>query len=256
MSVASERTPSAFGVYFYAVLMALFGALLGFVYMTTFSAQAFASQADYEAFLLQPAQPAKSALPAKIVKTSKVDDSEELDEPNLGPKPGDAYYIEGAVLSSRSWQAKREQLALPGTQSVAFSVGEINAWMAAKFRKGNSSTETEEGAGILVVPGVPNVGIADAGEIFINLPVTLTAFGVTDDYTVSVRCALEATQLKIRSVGVSCAKVPFPQILGAKLVEVLSRGYAATEEYQIIIDAFARADSIAVVGEQLVLKLR
>jgi hypothetical protein len=71
-----------------------------------------------------------------------------------------------------------------------------------------------------------------------------------------VRCALDAAKLKIRAVGVSSAKVPFPTFLGAKFIEVLSRGYVATEEYKMMIEAFARADSIAVVGDQIVFNLR
>ncbi|MGZ0706761.1 hypothetical protein ACWPKO_00290 [Coraliomargarita sp. W4R53] len=231
MSVASEKSPSAFGVYFYAVLMALLGALLGFIYMTTFPAQAFSSQADYQLSLA------------------------ELEEPVAAPKPGDTYYIEGPVLSSRSWEGKRQKLATPGEQIVKFSAGEFNAWMSAKFRAGSTPSQ-EEQPSILIVPGVPNVGIAGEGEIFLNMPTTMTALGVSNDLTISVRCALHAAGVQIRSVSVSSAKVPVPSLLGARIVEVLSEGYRATEEYKIISDAFARADSIEVVGGEIIVKLR
>ncbi|WPJ95542.1 hypothetical protein SH580_19170 [Coraliomargarita algicola] len=239
MSIAADKTPSATGVYFCAVLMALLGALLGFGYMLAFPAKAFGSQAEYETSLAD-----SSKKPSKAAKA------------DLGPKPGDAYYIEGAVLSSRSWEAKRASLSMEGAQSVEISTGEINAWMAAKFRPGQSASENDEEANLLIVPGVPNVGIVGDGQFYLNVPTTITAFGASDDFTISVLCELNASQPKIRSVNVRSAKVPMPQLLGARLLAVLSQGYAATEEYQIISEAFARADSVEVVGDQFVFKLR
>jgi len=231
MSSTSDKSPSIFGVFFFAVLMALFGVLLGFVYMASFSAQAFSSQADYEASL------------------------KDIEEPIPEPRPGDGYYIEGEVSQTRSWEPKRDLLGAPGAQTVKFTEGEINAWMSAKFRPG-AAISSEDASSILIVPGVPNVALLEAGTLYFNLPTTITAYGVKSDFTISAHCDLGADGFQFNSVNVSSAKVPLPNLLGAKILKVLAQGYQSTEEYTILFDAFARADSVDVEGRQLVFELR
>ncbi|MDQ8195736.1 hypothetical protein QEH59_14990 [Coraliomargarita sp. SDUM461004] len=233
-AAASEKSPSAFGLFFYALLMALLGAFLGFVYMVTFPAQAFSSQAEYEAYQVE--------LAAK----------EEL---STFAKPGHAYYIEGPVLSSVTWEQKREQLATAGAQKVELSSGELNAWMNRIFRSGIAPTD-EDQSGILVVPGVPNFGIVDTGEVYINLPTSIAAFGASEDFIVSIRCALASDSLQIRSVSVSSAQVPLPDVLGAWMVDLLLQGYRATEEYKILSEAFERAESVEVADGSIIFQLR
>lgn len=231
-AASSEKSPSVIGVYFYATLMALFGAGLGFVYMTSFAAQAFSSQAEYEA------------------------SRAKLEQPIPGVKPGDAYYIEGAVSRTRSWEPKRLQLSTAGEQTVRFTESEINSWMAAKFRPGVAPSGEDE-ASFLIVPGVPNVAIVDADTIYFNLPTTISAYGASDDFTISARCALDASgAVKFDSVNVSSAKVPLPGIIGAKIFDVLAEGYKSTEEYKIVTEALERAESIGIEGRELVFKLR
>ncbi len=228
----NEKQPGVIGFYIYAIIMALFGACLGFAYLATFPAQAFASQAEYE---------------ASVAK------SEEGEEP-VFIKPGDAYYIEGPILRSRSWEPKRTQLAAPGPQTVRFSAGEINGWMTAKFRPAAAPTG-EDASGLLIVPGVPNVGLVDGG-MYLNLPVNVTAYGASGDYTVSVFGPVDRSGLKVQSIGISSAKVPLPGIIGGQIIDTLSKGYQTTDEYKIIAEAFARADSIAVEVNELVFVLR
>ena len=264
MAIASQKTPTALGVTFYAVLMALLGAILGFVYMVSFSAQAFASQAEYEASLLEDATEGEASGASEPTREGDESAGETaggtLGFKHSGPKPGDAYYIEGEVLGSRTWEAKRAQLMSAGNQTVRLSVGEINAWMASKFitveAAGAELSEEEEKASLLIMPGSPNVGIADSQEFFINLPTTLSSFGSSGDFTVSVRCAMDAARVKLLSVNVRSAKVPFPGLLGAKLLGFLMKSYKSTEEYQIISAALARAESIEVAGDEFVLELR
>jgi len=76
MSLKPGKSPSELGLYFYATMMALFGATLGFAYMLSFPAQAFSSQEAYATMLAARAEPIPES------------------------KPGDAYYIEGSVLNA------------------------------------------------------------------------------------------------------------------------------------------------------------
>lgn len=259
MPIDAEKTPSAIGLYLCALLMALFGALLGFVYMSSFPAQAFGSQAEYKASLAEAAAAVEAAqVAAESGEPIKGKDAASAKGalPTLGPKPGSAHFIEGEVYSSRTWEAKRKQLSAAGAQSVAFSVGEMNAWMASKFRPGVVDSDDEEAANLLIVPGLPNLGIADQGEFYLNVPTSITAFGATGDFMIFARCALKGNQVKLRSVNVRSAKVPLPGILGARILGVLMQGFSTSEEYQIISEAFARADTVKIVDNQFVFELR
>jgi hypothetical protein len=230
-AVPTEKSPSIFGVFFFATLMALLGALLGFVYMASFQAQAFSSQADYEASLA------------------------EIEEPIPAVKPGDTYYIEGSIASNRSWEVKRQQLAQGQAVSVRIAEPELNAWMSAQFRQRTPSNDADK-ASLLIVPAVPNIALLGEGSFYLNLPITITAYGSTRDFTLSARCHLDASsKLSFESVSLSSAKVPLPDIVGARLLEVLMQSYQSTEEYQILSEAFARADSVAVEGRELVFNL-
>ena len=233
MSVdSSEKPPSAIGVYFYATLIALFGALLGFVYMSSFAAQAFSSEAEYVASVT------------------------EVEGPAPAVKPGDAYYIEGDVSRTRTWEPKRVQLSAAGPQTVRFTEGEINSWMTAKFRPGTTPAG-EEQPSLLIVPGVPNVAITASGTVYFNLPTTISIYGASDDYTLSARCEFDdSANINLQTVSLSSAKIPLSGIIGAKIFDVLFEGYKSTEEFEIISEAFARADSIQVIGNELVFKLR
>lgn len=229
----SEKQPSYFGVYFYAVLTALFGALLGFFYLATFPAQAFSSQQEYEA---------------------SIANLKESEEP-VYSKPGDAYYIEGPVSRSRSWDSKRQQLTASGPQTVNLSASEINAWMMAKFRAVDPQKGDEE-SGIVISPGVPNVGLVDGLGLFVNLPVTIEAYGASGEYEVSVFGSIEPSGFKLGSFQVNSAKLPLPNIIGKQVMNLLASGYKATEEYKIITEALDRLQSASVEGEQLVITLR
>jgi hypothetical protein len=181
-----------------------------------------------------------------------LENDEEAIEP---PKPGKAYYIEGPVSRSRSWEPKRNLLAAPGAQTVTMTAGEINAWMAAKFRMAAPPTDEQE-TDVLILPGVPNVAFAEDGDLYLNLPATISAYGASNDFTISSKCALSATGLRFKNVHISSAKVPFVEQLGARIFEVLAQGYQETEEYGIITQAFARADSVQIKGSALVFELR
>ena len=231
MSAATtEKTPSIFWVYFFGVFTALLGAFLGFAYLASFSAQAFSSEAEYTASL------------------------EKTEEPSPASKPGDAYYIKGGILASGSWEPKRAQLATPGPQSVSLRAEEINAWMAARFRSASPSGEGG-GEGIMIVPGVPNVAFTDEGVMYLNVPAEISAYGARGDFMITAQCSVSEGGLEFHTVRVRSADVPLPNLLGAKLMDVLSQGYQSTEDYQIISDAFARADSIMLEENSLVVQL-
>lgn len=224
------KRPSLIGVYFYGVIMALLGAVLGFAYLSVFSAQAYSSESSYQA-----AQKDKTA-------------ADRL------PSPANAYYIEGPVLRTRSWEAKRDQLEADGSQLVTLSSGEINAWMTAKFRA--ASADDASGSKILVEPGVPNIAFGEDGAVYINIPTIVRAYGRKHEFTYSTRGRVGPSGYVVEDAGVSAAKVPLPSVLGLQLLSGLSQGYRGTKEYTILSGAFQRAETVEVSGDEITFKLR
>jgi hypothetical protein len=92
--------------------------------------------------------------------------------------------------------------------------------------------------------------------VYFNLPTTITAYGTTNDFMISARLALDADGLQLQSLSVNSAKVPLPSLLGARILNFLGQAYQSTEDYKILSDALARADSVEVVGQELVFNLR
>lgn len=227
----TEQSIAYFGIYLRGMLLALLGGLIGFIYMTSFKAQAFSSEAEHVVSL------------------------EETQGPAARPKPGGAYYLVGDVARTRAWQAKREQLAAAGKQTVKFKEGELNAWMSANLIPG-AAPAGEDQASVLIIPGLPNLAIATDGLVYFNLPTIISAYGATNDFTISARLVLDADGLQLQALSVNSAKVPLPSLLGAKILRFLGQAYQSTEDYKIVSDSFARADSVEVVGQELVFNLR
>lgn len=210
--------------------MALFGGLLGFIYMVTFPAQAFSSVAEYEKSIA------------------------DLEGP-VAAKPGDSYYIEGATVKTRAWEAKRQQFSTAGAKTVSLSAEEINGWMASKFRV-SEPPKGERQSGILIQPGIPNVGLVDGEGLYLNLPLNISAYGSSGECGAYLFGTIEPSGFKIKSMQISSAKIPLPGIIGKRVMNTLSAGYKSTEEYQIISDAFDRVESTSIKDGQLVVVLR
>ena len=228
----TEDTRSDLAVYFFAVPLILLGGLLGFLYMTTFPAQVFASEKDYKASLVSAAN----------------------GEKRVHSKPGDVYYIEGSTSRNRSWQSKRELIKAVGPQTIHFSADEMNGWISAKLRI--QDTEVNDAPNILIVPGLPKVGLVNGKGLFLKLPVAVTAYGGIIEYVVSVFFNLESSRFKIESVNINSARVPFPDVIGSRVISALLEGYKSIGEYKIISSAFERIDSATVEDGHLVLLLR
>jgi hypothetical protein len=236
MSVKKEKSPSIFGVYFFAVLMAIFSAFLGFVYLLGFPAKAFSSQQAYGASFTDKPNQTKSNLGSARI-------------------PGDVYYIVGPTLNSRSWESKRAQMQAEEPSTVRLSSGEINAWMNAAFRS-SVAPPNPAASDVLIMPKVPNVSIAGDESLTLSLPTRVEGYGRKYDMIVFARMVPVAGQLRFESCYVSNAKLPMPNLLGSALFEKLSQSYQATDEYRIISNALSRADSIYIDRGELVLELR
>lgn len=231
MPIAKEKkAPSLFGVYLVAAIMVWLGVVLGFVYLTTFPTKGFANMREY--------------------KEARLD----KDSPGV-PKPDDGFYINGPILASRSWEAKRERLNAEGPQTVSLSAGELNAWVNARLSAALPTLNAKD-SNLVVVPGLPNFAVVEKHGFYINLPLTVFIFGSKREYTLTATGSVGKSGFKPDSVSLNRAALPLPGILGKWVLSLLGRSFQSTEDYKIFAQALNRAESISIEADALVFSLR
>jgi hypothetical protein len=230
VAIKEEKSPSLFGVYLVALVVAWFGGLLGFVYLTTFPLQAHASMSEYEA--------------ARA----------ELDTPEI-PKPDDGFYIEGAISSAQSWEAKRALLSKPGPQTVTLTEGEMNAWMESRLSVVEPTAGTQD-SNLVVVPEIPRFAIVEGRGLYINLPLSVYIFETRYEYVLSALGSVNTGGFEPESVSLNRAALPIPSILGARVMRTLAEAFQSTEDYKILVEALDRAASVSIESDALVFELR
>jgi hypothetical protein len=226
-----EQGPTLGGVLFYAVIVALFGALLGFLFLASIPQQTYKSVADLEDFLKK----------------------------NPEPKLLDAYHFEGPISRGSSWEAKRELLLNGSATTVEFSSGELNAWMTAKFRNsGVSASDSDDAADVVIIPGVPNFFIDGQTGLVLNLPTNITIYGHERDCIVVAQGHFFGIQPEfgIDMLHVNNALIPLVGGLGDELLSTLLQAYSKTDEFLAVKDAWEKVESVELVGDSIRLKLR
>jgi len=228
-----EKEPSAFLAYFFAVLMAFIGMILGMMYLFSFPLQAFSSIAEQQESI------------------------NERDVP--GVIPGDAFYIEGPILRTEAWKRKRELLLSGAESELVITAGEINAWLAAEFnpikRQGDDSDERS----ILIVPAQPNVGISENNTLYVNLPAKVTGYGIDDEYVFSaVGHFKEGAPAKfvVEHLQFGGTAIPLPTLFGSEIVRSLMESYSQFDELETILDAWQRVESVVVADSSLKISIK
>ncbi|PXA03970.1 hypothetical protein DDZ13_10050 [Coraliomargarita sinensis] len=230
-SKKEKSEPSHWPVYLYGAAMAFLGMLLGIIYMMSFPLKGYSSLEE---------------------RKVEMEARESLD-----PVPGDAFYIEGPTLRSRTWELKRKELIEGTAQTITLSPGEINAWFGANFRSSVPVTE-EESSGLTLVPDVPNLGISEEGTLYLNLPSDITGYGLDGDYVLSAQARYSRgtpVKLVVDRLQVGGAAIPLPGQLGAQMVSKVIKGFSAAEEYKVIREAWDRVQSVEIKNGELVLTL-
>ncbi|MFQ3225862.1 MAG: hypothetical protein ACI8Z5_002129 [Lentimonas sp.] len=222
-----EKEDSLVGLFFLGVLMALLGAVLGFMFLASVEPKSYKSVADLQAYL------------------------EKNTETNLL----EMSYFEGPISRSRSWEQKREALLNGSATSVELTSGEVNAWMAAKFRKSSSNPAGDK----VILPGVPNFFIdADEG-FFLNLPTDVTIYGSAHKWMVVAQGHFSAggqVEFQMDALHVNDAAIPVVGGLADHFVGALLQAYAETDEFIAFQEAWTTVESVELVGDTIRLKLR
>lgn len=219
-------------VVIYALMMVWIGGLLGFISLLSSPLKAYANEEDH-----------LKALEAR-------ESSHTI--------PGDAFYIEGPVARSPSWESKRQQLIDATVPQVRISVGEVNAWLEAKFRSASTSTGEEE-AGLVLRPERPNVGLSQSGTIYLNLPAQISGYGLDGTYVLSARVRYKEgapASLTVDHLQIAGAAVPLPGIIGSKMVSALINGFSSAEEYAVLREAWVRVQSVETADSNFILSLK
>lgn len=223
--------PSVLFIGIYACLMVWFGVMLGFVALMLFSLKAYASEQEHE----------------------KAIEGREF----AHMMPGDAYYIEGPISRSPSWEAKRQQLIDGSEKTIRISVGEVNAWLDAKFRV-VATQQDEEARGLVIEPDRPNVGISQTGVIYLNLPTKLRGYGLDGKYVLSARVRYKdgaPASLVIDRLQIAGASVPFPRFIGAGIASRLMTAFSSAQEYSVLVQAWQQVQSVEASDSAFILTL-
>lgn len=219
-------------VFLYALAMVGFGVFFGIIYLMSFPLEAYSNLDERNAAL----------------------EGRE----SLAPVPGDAYYIEGPTLRTRTWEEKRELLLDGSARTLRVTPGEINAWFEAKFRGGKSEAE-EDVSGLTLEPDTPNLGINEEGTIYLNLPADITGYGLDGSYVLSARVRYAdgaPPSLVVEHLQIGGAAVPFPRVLGAQFADKIIKAFQIAEEYAVFREAWGRIESLETEKGALVLTLK
>lgn len=234
MFTRSKKTDAAEVSLSSVVVMAcfnlIFGGVLGFVFLSSIPAKAFASVEELESFQAENSQ-------AQY------------------PKPGQVYHLKGADSRSKTWENKRS-LFLQGTANeLTVSVAEINTWFAARFHAAKPDPNT---SGVLLVPGTPNLSAEDADNVYLSLPLELIINGRSFSKTVFVKGSFMPgvpVRFEVERGYVNSAQLPTPAVASA-LMDTLMDAYRVSDEYQAMSDTWQRVESVEVIDHSLTFKLR
>ena len=229
-AIKTEKTPGLFGVYLSGIISIWIGGILGFVFMATSPTKAFPSLDAYRAAQAEEDAPRAS-------------------------KPGNAFYIEGPLLRTRSWEAKREQLSAPGPQTVSLSIGELNMWANSRFTAASPPSNLKD-AKLLIVPGIPNFAAVEERGFYINLPLSVIILGRSYECMLVAVGTLDTSGFQAESVSFNAAAIPLPSVLGARALESVAQAFQTSEDFGIITQAFERAESVNWGTDGLTFRLR
>lgn len=166
-----------------------------------------------------------------------------------------AYYFKGPVERTQDWAQKREQLLAAATQKVEFSDGDLNAWFTARFRPALPGPGQKKPA---LVPGVPNIFLSEQ-SVCLSLPLDVEIAGSKKKWVVFVQgnfVGEERPRFLIESLHVNNAALPFASTLGQSVLNGLIEAYRAAPDYEPLLAAWERVESIQVVANRMQIQMR
>ena len=220
------------GALILGALVALLGALLGFMFLASVQPKSYQSVEELQAFL------------------EKTSDSSLLQ----------SSYLQGPVSRSRGWEQKRDALLNGEALTVELSSAEINAWMSSKFSKsGSRPSDEDEGSGVMILPGVPNVFIDTDQGFFLNVPADVSIYGSTHNWMVVAKGHFTdglQVRFEVETLHVNGAAIPALGGLAKRFLGALFQAYSQTDEFLAVEKAWTKVESVELVDDTIHLTLR
>ncbi len=227
----SDKDPSIFGVIFYAVIMALIGALSGFVVLASISPESYGSIAEYESDLGENPEPTL-----------------------LNP-----YYFEGFTSVKNSWGIKRQILLTANETTLELTDAEINAWLTEKFGYLKIPFSGEGKSKIAIVPGLPNVFIGKTECIHFHIPLEVLIMDRKIDHFLLIGKGYfsdgDPTKFNLSSLSLNAAAIPLVEKIGAYLVDTLLESIYQDDEFITVKEAWGKVSSLEVIEDGIRLKI-
>jgi hypothetical protein len=231
MSVLEKtKKPSLLGVIFFSIPMALIGTWLSFMLLASIEPKPFNSVAEYKSHL----------------------------EENSKERFMDAHYFRGSESTDREWVQKRRLLLTADDMSLVLTDAEINAWIADKFKKPQTSLSDEEKTDLSVMSGVPNFFIDATEGIHFSMLVEAVVFGRKINTMLIGKGYFsggDATQFHLSELRLNEAKIPLFEKIDEELLEPLLKPLYESDEFAKLRVAWEKVDSVELVANGIRLDL-
>ena len=228
--IEKSKNPSLFVVVFFALLMALVGALSGFTLLASIPPKSFESIAKYESHL----------------------------EKNPKHNLLDVHYFKGSKSPAGEWIQKREILLTASSATVTLTNSEINTWITNTFQKPKVSSSDKEKANILIVPGVPNLFIDATEGINFSMLLEIVIFGKQIDSLLIGKGYFSeenADEFQLSELRLNEATIPLSKKFRDDLLEFLSESFYENDEFVALKKAWEKVDSVELVEDGIRLNL-
>ena len=192
-----EKEPSLTGSLIFGAFVAILGAFLVAAFLFTFEAN------DYPIYAEQ---------------------DQELEDRELSySQPEDAFYLKGAVARTSDWQKKRQEFISGSSTTLALKDSDVNAWFKANFYE---SQNTDDGSGLLLTPGTPNVSFGEVGKVHLSLPIE-DELGESDgEFILAIIGSFAESaplRFKMERFQLNSAQLPLAGALGEKILPSVFR---------------------------------
>ena len=227
---ADSKSPSLFGVAFFALLIALVGALSGFTLLASLSPEPFSSVADYKSDL----------------------------EKNPEQDISSSHYFRGYSVGDRKWVSKRRTLLIAEDATVELKDSEINAWIIDKFKKPEVSFSERDRPKLYIVPGLPNCFIDSAEGVHFNMLLEIVVFGKQIDCLLIGKghfAEEDPVEFHLSRLRLNGALIPFPEKLHGPLLGSLLKPLYESDEFVSLKEAWKKVDSVELVENGIRLHL-
>lgn len=216
------KDSSLFSIAFFAILMALIGALFGFIALALISPKPFGSVVEFESQFEEDARPTLLS----------------------------AHYFEGSESKLNDWAQKRESLLTGDDGTIELTDSEINAWIVDKFEKPKALYLKEEEPKSYIVPGPLNVFIhADEG-IYFSVPLEIVFSEKRIECLLTGQghfAGKDPVEFRLTKLKLNEALIPFSERQNRRLLDPLLKSLYESDEFIELKGAWEKVENVELI---------